>query len=124
MKKHILIMAIVLFLSIPAHAETITLAWDASVSEVDGYVLQYWEAATPETVFYEPVDSLTLTATVNIGVGEWHFNAIAYMLGVTVPSNESNEVVYKITGYLPPEKTSPSPEVNVAPGEPGNLRKL
>ena len=128
MKRLTLLVAIILLSSfsvaIPTtEAAQITLAWDASISEgVDGYVVQYWEAATPETVYYEPVDSLTLTAIVAVGVGEWHFNAIAYSLGVALPSVPSNEVVYTVTGYTPPDKASPI--VNATPESASNLRKL
>ena len=126
MKRLTLLVAIILLSSfsvaIPTtEAAQITLAWGASPSPgVDGYVLQYWEASAPEIVYYEPTNSITLTATVDIGVGEWRFNVIAWNeAGGSLPSND---VVHTIEGYTPPERTAPA--VVVAPEGASNLRKL
>ena len=100
MKRYFLLIFILLFATTALAANSVTLGWEPSPSDVDGYIIYYGQ--TPDALtFSKNVGPVLTTVIDNLAPGDWYFAATAY--NEIDESVRSNVVNTSFAGFAPTE---------------------
>ena len=115
MKKLFLVL-LLLAIAVSAFAMDTPLSWDASPSDINGYIVHYSNGTENYSVDVGNVLTYTIK---DLPAGNWSYYVTAYKLDVPDPSVPSNVVSNEIKGYIPVTVVHVPA---VPPDAPGTLR--